>query len=115
MFLLSIHNWLIDKKDTDILLSAASNRLNITSRVGHNFSSCDLSSVIVIKENRLDSFLNGDDHFDDSIAGDRFNHQKGLFGTFLSLPRQKLMDRLNVLGINERLNHMGSTTANNTI
>ena len=82
-----LHNWLIDKKDTDILLSIASDRLSINRRGGHNLTSCGLSIVIEIEENRLDAFLDGGDHFDDLTARDRRQHQRRLFQNSLSLPR----------------------------
>ena len=107
-----LHNWLIDKKDTDILKSTASDRLSINNRGGRDVTRSSLDNVIAIEENRLDAFLDGGEHFDDTTPRHRRARQTRLFRNSLSSPRQNLMDKLSILGINERPSPMGSTTTN---
>ena len=57
-------------------------------------------------------FLGSGHHSDDVTREDRRAHEKRLFRSHLVFPREYLINRLELLGIDARPKLMGSTTTN---
>ena len=57
--------------------------------------------------------LDGGHHFDDAPLKDRYNHSRFLFRQAAYNPRQDLLDKTAILGIQSRPKPMGSTSTNN--
>ena len=103
--LCSLHNWLIDKNDIEDLLSpTVKDRLSIIARGGE---------LINTENTYLNRSLGGGDHLDDVPCKERKRIQRVIFNTPDSHhPREYLLYKLQVLGIDERPSPMGSTTTN---
>ena len=101
-----LHNWLIDEKDIEnIPSSSPSDRLTIIARGGE---------IIESENSRLDRSLDGGDHYDDVTPTERIRIQRLLFAQPNSHhPREQMINKLKLLGIDSRPKPMGTTTTNN--
>ena len=101
-----MHNWLIDEKDVEgIPTSSPCDRLNLISRGG---------DILINENSRLDQALDGGDHYDDVSGSERLRNQRKIFMLPNSkYPREQMITKLRLLGIEGRPKPMGSTMTNN--
>ena len=94
--------------------STASDRCGISERGGATLSDEIIQGdELNIEENRLNCSFDGGVHFDDVPYTNQYNYQRSLFRNNNIHPRQVLMEKLNILGIEYRPKPMGSTTTQN--
>ena len=100
-----LHNWLIDENNIEDLPSpTVKDRLSIIARGGE---------LINTENVHLNRSLGGGDHLDDVPRKERSRMQRVIFNTPDSQhPREYLLHKLQVSGIDERSSPMGSTTTN---
>ena len=101
-----LHNWLIDEKDVECIpTSSPCDRLNLISRGG---------DILINENSRLDQALDGGDHYDDVSGSERLRNQRKIFMLPNSkYPREQMITKLRLLGIEGRPKPMGSTMTNN--
>ena len=110
--LCSLHNWLIDKKvGSNIPTSTAKDRLATVSRGGSIINSRNETRNDDLRV--LNKYLGGSEHSDDTTSKDREVHRHKLFClTNANHPRERLLAKIDLLGILQRPKAMGSTTKN---
>ena len=102
-----LHNWLIDENDiADLPPSTVKDRLSIVSRGG---------ALIKNENSHLNWSIGGGEHFDDVSLLERRRIQRAFFVNSNSKnPREYLLLKLQILGIEERPKPMGTTSTNNS-
>ena len=97
-----LHNFLIDEKPP---INSIRDRMTILARGGRVFNEQNCEDVTEL--------IGGGQHFDDTSRNGRRALEKRLFCANSQHPREYLISKLQVLGINARPQPMGSTTTNN--
>ena len=98
-----LHNWLIDEKiSSNIPECTAEDALSIISRGGDLFN----------KEFNLNILLGGGHHFDDNSKSLRYNKSRKFLRSGVVHPREKLIEILNVCGVDKRPNPIGMSSTN---
>ena len=102
-----LHNWLIDENDiADLPPSAVKDRLSMVSK----------GAALIENENsHVNRSIASGEHFDDVSLLERRRMQRVFFSNSNSKhPRECLLLKLQILGIEERLNPMGTASTNNS-
>ena len=113
-----LHNWLIDEHDVHsirntILPSTAIDQLSVMDRGGDFTNMTKSDGNLTGNNTREEEILDGVDHLDDTNWNDRRSRKNELFKQNSMDLREYLLYKLQLLGITNRPNPMGSTTTHN--
>ena len=111
-----LHNWLIDKKYNEVILeSTAYDQYYIVNRGGMNmYQNTNVETRNEVKNNRNSVLLDGGGHFDDTDESDQYRHQKILFWHQNHDRRKYLLNKIQLLGMENRHIPIGlPSTSNN--
>ena len=99
-----LHNCLIDEKDDEgILEYTARDQYYIVNRGGINiYQYTNIENRNEVENNKISVLLDGGDHFGDKNETDQYCHQKVLCRHQNTNPRQYLLKKIQILGIENR-------------
>ena len=113
-----LHNYLIDvNNNVSILYPTYSDSFHIMCNGGNPITSSNTNNGIEqsmeYDRSNMSSYLDGGEHFDDVNSDQRRNHLRSLFRRIHSNPREYLLEKLQMQGIDSRPAPLGSTSTNN--
>ena len=107
---------MIDEHDDDnnsIPVSTTIDSFSIINRGGQTLTQQNLDGLLCVDVNKLSYVLDGGYHCDNTTTADRRSTQRRLFQRYNYNYREYLFQTIEILGLENRLNPMGSTTTNN--